>query len=157
MLRFFMDPTSLDSFPSSARAADPRPLRVVAAVVWNEGRLLMTQRPPGGPLGLQWEFPGGKIEDGETPEEALARELQEELGVTAALGETLAIESHSYPDGPTVEIAFIACTLGSLELRPGRGVHDLRWQRPAEIDLSRVLAGDRSFLVRLGADPGGAA
>ena len=63
--------------------AEPRAtkrVRVVAAVVWDGPRLLMTQRPPGGPLGLQWEFPGGKLEEGESPEAALVRELREELG-----------------------------------------------------------------------------
>ena len=145
-----MDPTSLEGFPPPRDTPAPR-LRVAAAVVRRHGRLLMTQRPPGGPLGLQWEFPGGKIEPGESPEQALEREVREELGVGASAGETLAVETHSYPDGPNVEIVFIACELESDELHRGPGVHDLRWQRPEEIDLSQVLAGDRPFLRRLGA------
>jgi len=149
MLRFPMDPTSLERFPP---LRGPAPLvRVAAAVVRRDGRWLMTQRPPGGPLGLQWEFPGGKIEPGETPEQALEREVREELGVGASAGETLAIETHDYPDGPTVEIVFMACELDSYELQRGPGVNDLRWLRIEEIDLSEVLAGDRPFLTRLGA------
>src|SRR5438552_1899117 len=128
-------------------------LRVVAAVAWRDGRLLMTQRPPGGPLGLQWEFPGGKIEAGETPEQALAREIREELGVCAVAGETLGVERYAYAQGPSVEIVFIACELESLELQRGPGIHDIRWQRIEEIDLADVLAGDRPFLTRLGAKP----
>jgi 8-oxo-dGTP diphosphatase len=150
-----MDPTSLERFPSTPEAS-PAPaerLRVVAAVVWRDGRLLMTQRPPGDPLGLQWEFPGGKIDPGETPERAVARELREELSVVARPGATLAVETHSYPEGPSVEIVFIACELDSFDLERGPGIHDIRWQRPEEIDLARVLAGDRSFLERLGAPP----
>src|SRR3989442_15811537 len=110
MLRFPMDPTSLER-SSSTTGTPGSPgsrLRVVAAVAWRDGRLLMTQRPPGGPLGLQWEFPGGKIEAGETPEQALAREVREELGVSAVAGETLGVETYAYAQGPSVEIVFIA-------------------------------------------------
>lgn len=149
-----MDPTSLERSASAREASAPAArVRVVAAVVWRDGLLLMTQRPPGGPLGLQWEFPGGKIEPGETPEGALAREVQEELRVAARPGETLAVDTHAYPAGPSVEIVFIACELDSFDLQRGPGIHDIRWQRIEEIDLGRVLAGDRPFLERLGARP----
>src|SRR5574341_618676 len=73
-------------------AAERRRVRVAAAVVWRDGRLLLTQRPAGGPLGLQWELPGGKIEEGETPEHALVREVREELGVRATPLDVLAVD-----------------------------------------------------------------
>jgi 8-oxo-dGTP pyrophosphatase MutT (NUDIX family) len=114
-----------------------RRVRVAAAVVRHGGRLLLTQRPPGGPLGLQWELPGGKIEDGESPEHALVRELREELGV--------------YAHGLEVEIVFVRCELDSLEFTPSPAVHAVRWADPAEIDLREVLAADREFLRSLGA------
>ena len=136
----------------SGQRAAPQRLRVAAAVVWREGRLLMTQRPPGGPLGLQWEFPGGKIEAGESAEHALVREVQEELGVSARAGEILGVETYEYPHGLEVEIAFIRCDLDSDELKAGAGVHDLRWWDPEAIDLAQVLAGDRRFLAALKAD-----
>ena len=121
-------------------------IRVVAAVVVDRGRLLLTRRPPGGPLGLQWEFPGGKVEEGESPEHALMREIHEELGVVARPLDVVEVDSHDYPHGLGVEILFVRCELGSFDFKPGRGVHEVRWWAPGEIDLEQVLAGDRDFL-----------
>jgi 8-oxo-dGTP diphosphatase len=137
-----------------APAADIAPrLRVVAAVVWRDGRMLFTRRPPGGPLGLQWEMPGGKIETGETPEGALVRELAEELGVRATAHETLAVEPHDYPHGMRVDVHFIRATFEGEPRPASEAVHDLRWWTPDEVDLTSVLEGDRAFLTRLGARP----
>jgi len=127
------------------------PVRVVAAVVRRDGRLLLTQRPPGGALGMQWELPGGKIEPGETPERALARELREELGVGATPLEIVAVHRHAYPHGLDVEISFVACALESYAFRTSAAVHAVRWLTPEEVDLDEVLAGDREFLRGLGA------
>jgi len=138
-----------------AEIGAPRRVRVAAAVVWDEGRLLLTQRPPGGPLGLQWELPGGKIEEGESPERALVRELHEELGVTARALQVLGVDTHDYPHGLEVEIVFVRCALDTRDFRPSPAVHAMRWVAPAAIDLDLVLAGDRDFLMRLGAPAGG--
>ena len=74
----------------------PKNLRVVAALIRADGEVLLTQRRPGRHLGLSWEFPGGKVEAGETDEQALRRELQEELGVEVRFG-TLCFETrHHY-------------------------------------------------------------
>jgi len=126
-----------------------RPIRVAAAVVWREDRLLLTRRPPGGELGLMWEFPGGKIESGETPQHALEREIREELGVAAEAGETLGVHRHRYAHGLAVEIVFVACTLGSLEFRAAPAVHEVRWVKPEDVDLEGVLEADRDFLKGL--------
>lgn len=132
--------------------ADAKPrTRVVAAVVRDGERVLMTQRPPGGPIGLQWEFPGGKLEAGESPEAALVRELREELGVEAAAHETLAVHAHDYAHGARVEVIFIRCTLASTAFVGSDAVHAVRWDEPAAIPLDEVLEGDRDFLKRLGA------
>ncbi len=126
-------------------------VRVVCAVVRDGERLLMTQRPPGGPLGLQWEFPGGKLEPGEAPAAALVREVREELGVSAEAHETLAVHEYDYAHGVHVELYFIRCTLGSRAFAPSEAVHASRWVLPADVDLNEVLEGDRDFLRGLGA------
>jgi 8-oxo-dGTP diphosphatase len=133
--------------PSSDGA---RPLvRVAAAVVFRGTNVLLTRRPPGGARGLMWEFPGGKIEAGESEEEALRREIEEELGVAARPLEVLAVHRHDYPDGLRVEIAFVRCELDSLEFRPSAAVHAVRWIAPGDVKLDEILAGDREFLTAL--------
>jgi 8-oxo-dGTP diphosphatase len=127
------------------------PVRVVAAVIRRGGELLLTQRPPGGPLGLMWEFPGGKLEPGETPELALVREIHEELGVQAEPLGALGVERHAYPHGLEVEIAFIEAAVASFAFRPGHGVHALRWVRPEHIVPDQLLEADREFVRRLAA------
>ncbi len=126
-----------------------RRIRVAAAVVWRDGRVLLTRRPPGGRFGLQWEFPGGKFEPGETAEQALVRELREELGVGSVPRGTLAVESHEYAHGPAVELHFVGCELDSLDFRPSPAVHEVRWSRPGEVDPGEVLEADRGFLAVL--------
>jgi 8-oxo-dGTP diphosphatase len=126
-------------------------VRVVAAVVWRGDDLLLTQRPPGGPLGLQWEFPGGKIEAGESAGAALAREINEELGVTATPGRVLGTERHVYEHGLEVEITFIECALAATAFRPSPAVHRVRWSRPDAIAPAELLEADRAFVRRLAA------
>ena len=130
-----------------------RRLRVAAAVVMREGQVLLTRRPLGGPLGLLWEFPGGKLEAGETAQHAVVREVREELAVNAEAGEVMAIERFDYPHGLEVEIHFVRCTLDSEAFRPSAAVHEVRWVVPAEVDPAGVLEADRSFIRRLADSP----
>lgn len=130
-----------------------RRIHVAAAVVLRDGLLLLTQRPPGEALGLMWEFPGGKIERGESPEQALVREIREELGVGATTRAVLGTHVHAYPHGIEVHLTFVHCDLDSTDFRPSHEVHAVRWVRPADVDLNHVLPADRGFLVGLGAPP----
>src|SRR5262245_44237504 len=129
--------------------AERAAIEVVAAVVWRDGRVLLTQRPPGGPLGGLWEFPGGKIEPGETPEQAVVREVGADLGVRATPLEILARHRHRYAHGLDVGIVFVRCELSATEFRPSAAVHAARWTRPEDVDLGELLEGDRPFLKSL--------
>lgn len=76
----------------------PHWIPVVTALIRNHGRVLLGKRPKGNSLADQWEFPGGKIELGESPEEALQRELREELSIEAEIGQLVLANTHSYGD-----------------------------------------------------------
>lgn len=106
------------------------PIRVVGAVFHDGDRFLACRKKPGKPLEGHWEFPGGKIEPGETPEQALAREIREELNFTARVGSKLTTTTYEY-DFATIELTTFYCTLISGELRLSD--HDAtRWVTPAE-------------------------
>jgi 8-oxo-dGTP diphosphatase len=115
----------------SANHEDSPPLRVTAAIVLRGSQVLIAKRKAGGPLGGLWEFPGGKVEPGETPEECLARELEEELGVAAEVGRFVTSSQFTYDDREIELLAY------EVELGSGPFVltsHDeVRWVSPAEL------------------------
>ncbi|MCU1298564.1 MAG: hydrolase, family [Acidobacteriaceae bacterium] len=82
--------------------------RVVAALILKDEKILVCQRTRHQVMPLKWEFPGGKIEDGEQPRDALHRELDEELGIDAVIGEEVSRIVHTYPNGGSVELRFFA-------------------------------------------------
>ncbi len=100
--------------------------RVVAALIMLKGKILVCQRTRHQTMPLKWEFPGGKIETGEQPRDALRRELEEELGIDAKIGEEVARIQHKYKNGGAVELRFYAVHefQGELENRIFR---DIQW------------------------------
>lgn len=106
-------------------------LIVVAAVVVRDGRVLLALRPEGSHLAGHWEFPGGKVEPGETPAAALAREIQEELGVGIDLGEPFAFNHHAYADRQVLLLTWRVTLRG--EPRP-LGCAELKWFGADEIE-----------------------
>ncbi|MFW6356249.1 MAG: (deoxy)nucleoside triphosphate pyrophosphohydrolase [Spirochaetota bacterium] len=110
---------------------DEQAIVVTAGLIERDGRYLVARKPPGGPRGGMWEFPGGKVEPGETDRAALARELGEELGVVVSVGRPADVVRWSYPD-VSIELRAYECTLVRGEPAPGE--HDVvRWVRPEEL------------------------
>ncbi len=104
---------------------------VAAALIWDGGRFLACRRPPHKTRGLLWEFVGGKVEPGETREEALVRECREELGVTVKVGELFMEVLHRYPD-MTVHLSLFNAAIAEGE--PQLLEHcEMRWITPGEI------------------------
>ena len=87
-------------------------IAVVAALAERDGKLLIARRPDGRHMGGKWEFPGGKLEKGELPEEALRRELKEELGVESEIGKIAAAIPYSYPEKDVLLLFYAARLLG---------------------------------------------
>ncbi|MDE1162038.1 MAG: (deoxy)nucleoside triphosphate pyrophosphohydrolase [Acidobacteriaceae bacterium] len=110
-------------------AAKPVRHVVAALILRGEGEsreVLICQRRPDQPMGHKWEFPGGKIEPGETAEVALARELNEELGIDATIGEKLTTVRHNYRNGASIEIQFFKVTEFRSELE-NRIFQEMLW------------------------------
>jgi 8-oxo-dGTP diphosphatase len=124
-------------------------LLVVAALVEQQGKLLVCQRRRGGPFELLWEFPGGKVLPGESPRAALARELQEELDVTAAIGSELYRTRHQYPEMPEpVEVIFFTAGVTAGEIR-NRAFERIEWRAPDTLPELCFLAADRDLIERI--------
>lgn len=124
---------------------------VVAAVIEREGRYLLCQRPPKKHYPLQWEFPGGKVERGETPEAALRREIAEEIGVEINVGPLMERVRHDYGHGHDYELSFFSCQIlkGEPVAQPGQGVHRIEWIEATKLAGMNLLAGNRRLAARL--------
>ena len=123
---------------------------MVAALIVRDGEILIGQLRPDQPMALQWEFPGGKIEAGESPQLALARELEEELGIQALIGPRVTRIRHNYRHGGAVDLQFFAVHEFSGEIL-NRVFHQLRWVRLDELPNYDFLAADRSLIRDLAA------
>jgi len=123
---------------------------VVAGVVTYGGKILIGQRKRNDWHGLKWEFPGGKIEPGESPEHALARELREELGIDAAIGGMLQRYQFSYNERPPVELLFYSVTQFTV-VPVNYEFEQILWAEPQRLPDYDFLDGDKDFIVWLAA------
>ncbi len=135
---------------SSSRNTGPALRFVAAALIVRGGEVLIGQRRPDQPMASQWEFPGGKIEPGESPEQALARELDEELGVQAVIGPRVTHIRHNYRHGGAVDLVFFSVHEFSGEIR-NRIYHEVRWVRLEDLPSYDFLAADRGLIRDLAA------
>jgi len=120
---------------------------VVAGLIADERRVLVTQRRADQSLPLQWEFPGGKVEPGEAPIAALARELAEEIGVIVEVGAIWDVLFHAYPAFDLVMLVY-ACRISDGEPRAVE-VADVAWVAVDELAARDILAADRPLVDRL--------
>ena len=120
---------------------------VVAALIWQGEKFMICQRPPHKARGLLWEFVGGKVEVGESPEEALIRECREELGVSLSVGEVFMDVTHEYPD-LLVHLTLFHATIAQGE--PQKLEHNnIRWITPKEIPNYDFCPADVEILEKL--------
>jgi 8-oxo-dGTP diphosphatase len=122
--------------------------QVVAALIVKNDKVLVCQRTRHQTMPLKWEFPGGKIEDGEQPRDALRRELEEELGIDAEIGDEVARIRHNYKNGGAVELRFYAVReyRGKLE---NRIFKDMKWAKPTELPAYDFLEADLGLVKEL--------
>ena len=115
--------------------------RVVAALIFKDGKILVCQRTRHQTMPLKWEFPGGKIEEGEQPRDALRRELDEELGIDATIGEEVARIRHQYKSGSSVELRFFVVNQYKGELE-NKIFRDMQWTERSELPSFDFLEAD---------------
>ena len=127
-----------------------RVVAVVAGVVTHAGKILIGQRKRNDWHGLKWEFPGGKIEVGEEPAMALARELKEELGIDASIGELMQRYQFSYNDRPPIELMFFEVTHFT-GVPVNYEFEQIVWAEAAMLPSYDFLEGDRDFIEFLAA------
>ena len=120
---------------------------VVAALIWDNDKFMICQRPTHKARGLLWEFVGGKVEPGETKEQALIRECKEELAVKLSVGDVFMDVVHEYPD-LTVRLTLFNSTI--TEGEPKKLEHnDIRWITPGEIPNYEFCPADEEILVEI--------
>ena len=132
-------------------APEPKPILLVAAIalVDADGRVLIAQRPEGKHLAGLWEFPGGKVEPGETPEQTIIREAREELGINIEQSclAPLTFASHSYADFHLLMPLYV-CRIWNGVARSMEG-QDLKWVRPTEMDAGSMPPADAPLVAHL--------
>ena len=124
--------------------------QVVAALILRDGKILICQRTKHQPMPLKWEFPGGKIEEGEQPRDALRRELEEEIGIDARIGNEVARLQHNYKNGGTVELRFFDVPEYKGEIE-NRIFNDVQWVERTRLPEFDFLDADLQLVKDLAA------
>lgn len=124
-----------------------RRICVVSAAISKNGEYLITQRSEKAVLPLKWEFPGGKVEEGEREEAALQRELRERLGITPDVGALLSTTVHEYDDY-VVELKLYVCQIGPIPPRVGN-VREMRWVASKDFGNYEFTPADQESMDRL--------
>lgn len=127
--------------------SEKKTIRVVAAEIERDGRFLITQRRPTASLPLLWEFPSGKVEQGETDSDALVREIREEMDIEVEVGKLSMFIKHEYPEY-NIDLCVYRCTLLSDAITPRR-VHDWRWVTASEMDGYEFPPADAQTIAKL--------
>jgi len=122
--------------------------RVVAALIVKDGKILVCQRTRHQTMPLKWEFPGGKIEEREQPRDALRRELEEELGIHATVGDEVSRIRHEYPNHTMVELRFFVVYDYQGEIE-NRIFNDLRWAERSQLPSFDFLDADHALVKQL--------
>ena len=132
-------------------SAVKNPIDVAAALIFRDGKILITQRHADSHLGGLWEFPGGKREKNETFEQCLVREIHEELGAEISANKLLKEIVHAYPN-KTVRLKFFSCRLIHGEPQP-LGCAALKWIGESELDNYKFPDADAKLLLKLKNSP----
>jgi 8-oxo-dGTP diphosphatase len=125
----------------------PRTIRVVAAVISHDGKYLITQRRPTATLPLLWEFPGGRVEEGEADADALKREVFHRLGVEVEPGQLISFVSHPY-ERYVVDLYLYECRITSGETAP-HAVNAFKWVTSSEFDQYPFTPADEANMSKL--------
>lgn len=122
-------------------------VQVAAALIWENGKFMICQRPAGKARELLWEFVGGKLKEGETGRQALVRECEEELGVTVSVGDVFMEVDHVYPD---IAIHLTVYNAWVIKGEPQKIEHnDIRFISPSEIPLYDFCPADKDILIKI--------
>ena len=124
-----------------------RTIRVVAAVLERDGRYLITQRRPAAVLPLLWEFPGGRVEEGESDADALRREVRHRLAVEIDVGQLISFVSHPY-ERYVVDLYLYECRITAGDLK-ALAVHAFKWVTSAEFDQHPFTPADEASMSKL--------